>query len=43
MVVSFNQNQPGCDAATFVRHLDSIYIDPNVVERFESTSGDEAG
>ena len=30
MVVSFYQNQPGCDAATFVRHLDSIYIDPNV-------------
>ena len=29
MVVSFYQNQPGCDATTFVRHLDSIYIDPN--------------
>ena len=29
MVVSFYQNQPGCDAATFVRHLDSIYIDSN--------------
>ena len=29
MVVSFYQNQPGCDAATFVQHLDSIYIDPN--------------
>ena len=29
MVVSFYQNQPGCDAATFVRHLDSVYIDPN--------------
>ena len=28
MVVSFYQNQPGCDAATFVRHLDSVYIDP---------------
>ena len=24
MVVSFYQNQPGCDAATFVRHLDSV-------------------
>ena len=30
MVVSFYQNQPGCDAAAFVRHFDSIYIDPNV-------------
>ena len=30
MVVSFYQNHPGCDAATFVRHLDSVYIDPNV-------------
>ena len=29
MVVSFYQNQPGCDAATFVRHLDSVYIDLN--------------
>ena len=29
MVVSFYQNQPGCDVATFVWHLDSIYIDPN--------------
>ena len=29
IVVSFYQNQLGCDAATFVRHLDSIYIDPN--------------
>ena len=29
MVVSFYQNQPGCDAATFVRHLDSVYIDRN--------------
>ena len=33
MVVSFYQNQSGCDAATFVRHLDSIYIDPNVAAR----------
>ena len=33
MVVSFYQNQPGCDVATFVWHLDSIYIDPNVVAR----------
>ena len=31
MVVSFYQNQPGCDAATFVRYLDSVYIDPNAV------------
>ena len=30
MVVSFYQNQLGCDVATFVRHLDSVYIDPNV-------------
>ena len=30
MVVSFYQNQPGCDAATFIWHLDSVYIDPNV-------------
>ena len=29
MVVSFYQNQPGCDATTFVRHLDSVYIDLN--------------
>ena len=29
IVVSFYQNQPGCDVATFVRHLDSVYIDPN--------------
>ena len=27
MVVSFYQNQPGYDAATFVRHFDSVYID----------------
>ena len=33
MVVSFYQNQPGCDAATFVRHLDSVYIDPNAAAR----------
>ena len=33
MVVSFYQNQPGCDTATFVRHLDSVYIDLNVVAR----------
>ena len=33
MVVSFDQNQPSCDAATFVRHLDSIYIDPNATAR----------
>ena len=33
MVVSLYQNQPGCEAAIFVRHLDSIYIDPNVVAR----------
>ena len=31
MVVSFYQNQPSCDAATFVRHLDSVYIDSNAV------------
>ena len=30
MVVSFYQNQLGCDAATFVRHFDSVYIDLNV-------------
>ena len=29
MVVSFYQNQLGCDAATFVRHLDSVYIELN--------------
>ena len=29
MVMSFYQNQLGCDVATFVRHLDSVYIDPN--------------
>ena len=33
MVVSFYQNQPGCDAATIVRHLDSVYIDPNAATR----------
>ena len=33
MVVSFYQNQPGYDAATFVRHLDSVYIDPNATVR----------
>ena len=33
IVVSFYQNQPGCDAATFVRHLDSVYIDPNAAAR----------
>ena len=33
MVVSFYQNQPGCDAATFLRHLDSVYIDPNAAAR----------
>ena len=33
MIVSFYQNQPGCDAATFVRHLDSVYIDPNATAR----------
>ena len=33
MVVSFYQNQPGFDAATFVRHLDSVYIDPNAAAR----------
>ena len=27
--MSFYQNQPGCNAATFVRHLDSVYIDSN--------------
>ena len=33
MVVSFYQNQPGCDAATFDRHLDSVYIDSNAATR----------
>ena len=33
MVVSFYQNQPGCDVAIFVRHLDSVYIDPNAAVR----------
>ena len=33
MVVSFYQNQPGCDAATFVQHLNSVYIDPNAAAR----------
>ena len=33
MVVSFYENQPGCDMATFVRHLDSVYIDPNAAAR----------
>ena len=33
MVVSFYQNQPGCDASIFVRHLDSVYIDPNAAAR----------
>ena len=33
MVVSFYQNQPGCDVVTFVWHLDSIYIDPNATTR----------
>ena len=33
MVVSFYQNQPGCDAAIFFRHLDSVYIDPNAAAR----------
>ena len=33
MVVSFYQNQPNCDAATFVRHLDNVYIDPNATAR----------
>ena len=33
MVVSFYQNQPGCDMATFVRHLNSVYIDPNTATR----------
>ena len=33
MVMLFYQNQPGCDAATFVWHLDSVYIDPNAAAR----------
>ena len=33
MVVSFYQNQPGSDAVIFVRHLDSVYIDPNAATR----------
>ena len=33
MVVSFYQNQLGCDAATFVWHLDSVYIDLNAAAR----------
>ena len=33
MVVSFYQNQPGCEVATFVRHLDSVYIDSNAAAR----------
>jgi hypothetical protein len=33
MVVSFYQNQPGCDARTFVQHLDSVFIDPNAAAR----------
>ena len=33
MVVSFYQNQLGCDAATFVQYLDSVYIDPNAAAR----------
>ena len=33
MVVSFYQNQHGCDAATFVRHLDSVYINLNAAAR----------
>ena len=33
MVVSFYHNQPGCNAITFVRHLDSVYIDPNAAVR----------
>ena len=33
MVVSFYQNQPGCDAAIFVRHLHSVYINPNAAAR----------
>ena len=33
MVVSFYQNQSRCDSATFVRHFDSVYIDPNAAAR----------
>ena len=33
MVVSFYQNQLGCDVAIFVWHLDSVYIDPNATTR----------
>ena len=33
MVVSFYQNQPGCDAITFVQHLDRVYIDLNTTVR----------
>ena len=33
MVVSFYQNQPGYNATIFVRHLDSIYIDPKTAAR----------
>lgn len=33
MVVSFYQNQPDCDARTFVQYLDSIFIDPNAAAR----------
>ena len=33
MIVSFYQNQPGCDAATFIRHLDSVYVDSNAAAR----------
>ena len=45
MVVSFYQNQHGCDVATFVQHLDSIYIDLNAAKgtSFELASGNEAG
>ena len=33
MVVSFYQNQPSCDAITFLQHLDSVFIDPNAAAR----------
>ena len=33
MVMSYYQNQPGCHVATFVRHLDNVYIDPNAAAR----------
>ena len=33
MIVSFYQNQPSCDVTTFVRHLDSVYIDPKAAAR----------